>query len=352
MGILGHKKVNVFTMAYNVQETLGRAIESILGQTFGNLEYYILDNGSEDNTWEIILQYAELDKRIIPLNTYNNDPTCGWAIFRTIINATDADYIVWCDADDAYTLDFLENMIGFAEENRLDIAACGYDKIRESTGKIEKHKALEEDMVIYGDLFAERFIEYRGFISYLWGKLYHVPFLKKADIIRKPGRARTCNDTIWTLNMFRKAERIGIHSKAMYHYYQYHDSFSHRNIEDGLNSYRDLWSATKEYLEHYGPISRQNEDFLYAIYLSLVEEATGNVFSATLNTKKKLVLLARLFDDPVWMDTLKRDADPMLRNLAAKKDFVNGVKEKIMSLPGVEVYPALEQHLLTHLEVL
>lgn len=338
-------------MAYNAQETVGRAIESILNQTFGNLEYYILDNGSDDQTWDIILRYSENDKRIVPLNVSKNDPTNGWAIFRTIINATNADYIMWCDADDAYTLDFLENMIQFSEEYRLDIAVSGYDKVNGDTGKIEKHKALENNMIVYGSGFKDKFINYRGFISYLWGKLYSSSFLKAADYARPPGKARTCNDTIWTLNMFRKADRIGVYGKAMYKYYQYHDSLSHRNIEAGLSSYRDLWIATKEYLEYYGPVSKLNEDFLYAIYLSLVDEATGNIFAGNLDTEKKLELLGKVFSDPVWTDILKRNADPMFRNLAAREEFVYEIKDKILSLPGIEKYSAEIQCLFLYLEV-
>ena len=68
-------KVIIFTMAYNAQETIGRTITSILNQTFGNFEYYILDNASTDNTEEVIFDYGKKDERIIPLHFNNNDPT-------------------------------------------------------------------------------------------------------------------------------------------------------------------------------------------------------------------------------------------------------------------------------------
>ncbi len=345
-------KVNVFTMAYNAEKTIGRTIESILNQTFGNFEYYILDNGSDDQTWNKILKYSESDKRIVPLNVNKNDPTGGWAIFRTLVNSTNADYIVWCDADDAYTLDFLENMVCFSEENRLDIAAGGYDKINGYTGEIEKRKTLDHNMVIYGNLFKDEFITYRGFISYMWGKLYSCSFLKSADYPRPQGKARVCNDTIWTLNMFRKADRVGIYGKAMYQYFQYPRSFSHRNIEDGLSSYQDLWLATQNYLEYYGPVSKLNEDFLYAIHLSLVEESTGNIFTCSMETEEKLRLLEKVFSDPIWADTLRREADPMFHNLGSRKEFIHNMKTKIQSLPQIEKYTAEKLHLFSYLDII
>ena len=54
-------KVIIFTMAYNAQTTIERTIDSILNQTFGEFEYYILDNASTDNTEKIIFDYSRKD---------------------------------------------------------------------------------------------------------------------------------------------------------------------------------------------------------------------------------------------------------------------------------------------------
>lgn len=345
-------KVIVFTMAYNAQMTIGRTIEGILNQTFGDFEYYILDNASTDHTADIILDYSQKDERIIPIHVNKNDPPNGGAFFHALIHASNAKYAVWCDADDVYTSDFLENMVSFAEENQLDIVACGYDKIDGMTGEIIKHRTLEKNLVLHEQLFEEEFIQYRGFISYLWGKLYSIPFLKEKRSTGTARKERICNDSVWTLGLFQKASRAGIYGKAMYQYYQYPHSLSHMNIEASLSSYRDLWAGTKEYLEYYGPISRLNEDFLYAIHLSLVEEMSGNVFEAELDTEKKLGLMIEIFSDPVWADTWKRDADPIFRNLAARKEFASDIKEKILSMPDAEQYSSLIQRLFTYFDIL
>ena len=338
-------KVIIFTMAYNAQATIRRTIESILNQTYHDFEYYILNNASTDDTEDIIFEYCEKDDRIIPLAVNKNDPPNGGAFFHAIVNATNAKYIVWCDADDAYTPDFLENMVNFAEENDLDVAACGYDKIDGLTGEVLKHRALNENLIIYDQLFTEAFIQYRGFISYLWGKLYSIPFLKRKQTTGTIKKERICNDSAWTLSVFQKANKVGIYGKAMYQYYQYPHSLSHQNIEASLSSYRDLWNTTKKYLEYYGSISKLNEDFLYAIHLSLVDEEVSNIFASGLDTEKKLELLEEVFRDPVWADTLKRDADPVFQNLAARGKFVSDIKEKINALPNNEKHKELVNHI-------
>lgn len=345
-------KIIIFTMAYNAQGTIKRTIDSILNQSFREFEYYILDNASTDDTEKIILDYSNKDERIIPIHVNKNDPPNGAAFFKTLVHATDAKYIVWCDADDAYTPDFLENMVNFAEENKLDIAACGYDKIDGLTGEVLKHRALDKNLVLFGQKFADEFIQYRGFISYLWGKLYSVPFLRKRKLKSGLKKERVCDDSAGTLGMFRKAKRAGIYGKAMYHYYQYPHSLSRTNFRASLDAYRDLWSDTKAYIMSYGKISRLNEDFLYAIHLSLVEEEVGNVFATEMDTKERLELLEEIFSDPVWQDTLKRDADPMFRNLAARKEFVSGIKEKILSLPDIERYSMEQQHIFAYFEII
>lgn len=344
-------KVIIFTMAYNAQATIRRTIDSILNQTFYDFEYYILDNASTDDTEKIIWDYSKDDERIVPIHVNKNDPPNGGAFFHTIIHAANAKYAVWCDADDAYTPDFLENMVSFAEENQLDIAACGYDKIDGLTGEVIKHRALEENLILCDQLFSDEFIQYRGFVSYLWGKLYSIPFLKKRGVTGTTRKERICNDSAWTLGVFRKAKRAGIYGKAMYQYYQYPYSLSHMNIEASLSSYQDLWKVTKAYLESYGPVSRLNEDFLYAIYLSLVDEVTENVFAAELDTEKKLELLEDIFSDPVWADTLRREADPLFRNLAARKEFVSNIKDQILLLPEINKYTAEKQRLFAHFDL-
>ena len=60
------------TKAYNAEATMGRAIESVLSQSYGDFIYYVCDNGSNDATGDIIREYAKKDKRVIPLVNKKN----------------------------------------------------------------------------------------------------------------------------------------------------------------------------------------------------------------------------------------------------------------------------------------
>lgn len=330
--MIEEKKVIVFTMAYNAEKTLPRTIESIINQTHRNLEYYILNNASEDDTGKVIQEYIKKDERVKSTVLVKNDPTNGGALFNLIANVTNADYMVWCDADDTYSLDYIEKMVRFAEENNLDMAACGYDCIDGITGQVVKHRVLEENLVLHDELFVDEFIKYRGFTIFLWGKLYSVPFLRRRANLVTTEEYELCADSSAMLKIFLNAKRVGIYAEAMYQYYQYPRSLSKIRLEEGFDSYNNFWTDTKRYIESYGEISKLNEDFLYAIYLSLMEEGFANLKTSNMDDEQKAYLLIKMLSTSICEDTFKRDADAQFKNLACRNEFLYRFEQYVNSL--------------------
>lgn len=136
----------------------------------------------------------------------------------------------------------------------------------------------------------------------------------------------------------------------MYQYYQYPGSLGNTRLRENIESYTDLWESTKEYLEHYGPISKLNEDFLYAIWLSLADESAERIFSSELPIAEKLDLLRLTFAEPLWAETLAREADPQFRNLAARAEYVAKMKERILALPTTPEEQALAERAVRELD--
>ena len=346
-------KTFFFTMAYNAEQTVARTIRSIQNQTCADWEYYILDNGSTDRTGDIILQYAKADPRIHPVSVRKNDPGNGGAIFSVLVLASGADYLVWCDADDTYSPDFLEKMTRFAQEHHLDIAACGYDSMEGTTNRLLKRRTSPEDLIIHGDGFINKFIQYRGFMGALWGKLYSASFLR--SITNAAGSKQDFlyhGESMWLLTLFADAKRVGIFHESMYQWYQYSNSLSRSNLGNNIKSYPQYWATLKWYLEQYGPISRVNEDFLYAIFMSLAEEGATFIFQADLSAMEKLRLLLELFQQPLWAETLARDADPQFRNLAARGEFVRQMTERVMALAASQEERSLAEAVVQEIDKL
>jgi glycosyltransferase involved in cell wall biosynthesis len=98
--------ITVFTSCYNQGRYLPEAIESVLAQTYGDFEYLIYDDGSTDNTWDIIQSYAQKDKRIRPFRIPKS-PNVGVVINQSIRQAR-GDVWTWCPSDDIWLPNLLE----------------------------------------------------------------------------------------------------------------------------------------------------------------------------------------------------------------------------------------------------
>lgn len=91
-------KISVLMPAYNAENYIAEAIESILSQTFKDFEFIIIDNCSTDQSWWIIQEYAKVDQRIVALK---NESNLGIAGNRNkLITFVRGDYVAWQDADD------------------------------------------------------------------------------------------------------------------------------------------------------------------------------------------------------------------------------------------------------------
>lgn len=125
--------VSVITPCYNGAKYIGETIESVLSQTYKDWEMIIVDDGSSDNSADIIAEYAEKDSRI----KYVRQKNSGSAAARnTGIKTAEGQYIALLDADDLWDRDFLSEQIAFMNEKKSSLVCCAYRKIDERSGEI------------------------------------------------------------------------------------------------------------------------------------------------------------------------------------------------------------------------
>lgn len=108
-------KVSVFTSSFNHGKYLPQAIESVLGQTYQDFEYLLFDDGSTDNTWDVIQEYAEKDNRIRAFRL-PKQKNVGVVINRSIQEAV-GDVWSWCPADDSWLPELLEKKVVFQKQH-------------------------------------------------------------------------------------------------------------------------------------------------------------------------------------------------------------------------------------------
>ena len=122
-------EISIVTRAYNVESYIQECADSVLGQSFSNFEWIVLDNGSTDRTGELLNDYAQRDARIrlfVNKKNYNKIDSCKeYYSYVDLLRETRGRYITDLDSDDMLHQDFLKILYQAALEQNADIAAAG-----------------------------------------------------------------------------------------------------------------------------------------------------------------------------------------------------------------------------------
>lgn len=287
------KKCIFYTYAYNAEKTMARAIESVIAQTEQNWVWYLLDNASTDGTGEIIKQYASKDSRIIALrNNQNHVHEKGHSWTEIIENYDEGDYFCFLDADDEYKTNFLTNMVRFISNYNLDVAACGHDFIDETNKDLIAVRRLDQNLILdTPEMFNTYFSDYHQFMRTVWCKLYKVSVLRRFDFSRMPSMHYGA-DTLFTIENFRNASRVGILADSLHKYYMNPKSSSYQLDATRITCDRILDDIARAFLiDKCGAISPQNEQFLHVVYYNGINDTIAIIFKETLTNYAKLQTL-------------------------------------------------------------
>ena len=168
--------VSVVMPCYNGADFISETIDSVLAQTYENWELLIIDDGSSDNSLEIVKSYAATDPRIRPISQAN----AGSAAARNNgIKQARGQYIALLDSDDLWLPEFLESQITFMKSKNAYCVCSSYERIDESSQKVLK-PVLAKEKITVKDI---KRLDYIGVMTGLYdctkyGKVYLHPELK------------------------------------------------------------------------------------------------------------------------------------------------------------------------------
>jgi len=162
-------QISVIVPVYKSEKFLHRCVDSILAQTFRDLELILMDDGSPDSSGAICDTYAQKDSRVHVIHQAN----AGVCVTRN--NALDwvyansnAQWIFFIDNDDWMHPETLERLHRAAVESGLKIAITGYGQTEGETPAV-KPEELEPEIWQAGDFYQQHFVN----ATVCWGKLYH-----------------------------------------------------------------------------------------------------------------------------------------------------------------------------------
>lgn len=164
--IVSEKKVSILIPAYNAERYIGICLESVLNQTYGNLEIIVMNDGSTDNTATILESYACADARIKVFNCINS----GVSKARNFLLANfTGDYVCFLDSDDLLPDDSIEKLVSILEENGADMATGAFYR---KENKLARKKQVSKVITYSGKEFVEKMLQPAGFFCYPCGRLF------------------------------------------------------------------------------------------------------------------------------------------------------------------------------------
>ena len=195
--------ISVIIPVYNVEEYLHRCIDSVLNQTYHNLELILVNDGSKDNSGKICDEYANKDSRVTVLHRKNEGSSCAR---NAGLDIAKGDYISFVDSDDYIDVSMLDVMLDHLIKNNLDAieipAKFSYED------KTYDGKLTIEDPITA----SKRIISYVNFA--VWRRLYTKSVVEGMRFI--PGIIH--QDVFYTMDMLSRVKRHGFLNSALYYY--------------------------------------------------------------------------------------------------------------------------------------
>lgn len=221
--------VSVLIPVYNAGDFLEKCLDSIVGQTYRNLQVVLVDDGSTDDSEAICRRYAENDSRI---KVYSK-PNSGVAATRNaLLSKISGEYVLFVDADDWIEPDMIEYLISVAHRDNAEIVCCSNVINDGVPSKDFTESVWNQRQAI------EKFLVHRDMNGSLWNKLI------KADLLRGivlPVDISYGEDAFICWQALQKVKCVAVSTRQLYHYRMNEGSISHQSFGPKKMSGHKVW---------------------------------------------------------------------------------------------------------------
>lgn len=231
-------KVSIIVPVYNVEKYLEECLKSLINQTLKDIEIICVNDGSTDNSLNILKEYSKLDSRIKIIDKANSG--YGNSMNRGLDFAT-GEFIGIVESDDFIEKDMYESLYNLAVSNNCDIAKCDWynywtkDNIKEKSSKVSQHKC---NTVIH----PAEYPEILTIQPSVWSAIYKHQLIKDNNIRFLETAGASYQDTSFSFKVFALAQKVIFTEKAFLYYRQDNESSS-------INNKTKVFAICEEYKE-------------------------------------------------------------------------------------------------------
>lgn len=285
--------VSVIVPIYNVENYLERCLNTIINQTYSELEIILVDDGSTDLSGEICEKWREIDTRIQVVHKKNAG--LGFARNSGLEVAT-GEYVVFIDSDDYVALDYIERLIEPMLMYDVELSASGI--IRKLNDGSEMHYPIvSENTIIYEDEILEKImlpvlgaeegaaedVEREMSVCI---NMYRLDVIKNNDISFVSERDYVSEDVFFNMLYFLNIKRAALISECVYFYCTNGNSLTHTYREDRFEKYCKMLKRQLEILREHN-IENVSQNRVYRTFLMKVKKTISQLSICNLSRKEK-----------------------------------------------------------------
>lgn len=308
--------ISVVIPVYNAESYLSKCLDSILDQTYSNLEIICVNDGSPDNSLEVLRKYEQKDARIRVIDKENGGVS---AARNNGLAVASGEYVMFVDADDWIDIETCQIAVNAMTDYQVDVVLWSY--VSENHGNQSFKKLFDGDTVFEEEMCKQRL--HRRFVGIagdelahpeladalcpVWGKLY------KREAIQKSGakfvdlaEIGTYEDGLFNLEVFGEVKKAVYLDRCFYHYRRDNTGSATSKYNPNLfNQWQNLYRRMQDYItKHYLPDkysqALENRRALGMLGMGL------NILCSDFSVKKKIQCIRDILNDKRYVEAYHR----------------------------------------------
>ncbi len=243
--------ISIIVPIYNVEKYLNKCIESIVNQTYENIEIILIDDGSNDNSGIICDEYAKKDNRIIVVHKENG----GVSSARNKgLKIAKGEWISFVDADDWIEQIFCQTLLNKVTQEQADIALCGYNRITDN--RIEKINANNQEVFLNSNEYLVKSLNPQTGFGFCHMRLIKKEVLKSISFNE---RIEVGEDALFNIQLSTYIKKAVFLKQPLYNYRINNQSVVKRYDENYANKYLKSMKIIEEYIwQEYNEENEEN----------------------------------------------------------------------------------------------
>ncbi|MCR5255652.1 MAG: glycosyltransferase [Acetatifactor sp.] len=287
--------VSVVIPVYNVEKYVERCVESVINQSYRNLQIIIVNDGSLDSSAAISHEIEKTDSRVIVIDKTNGGLSSARNAGKRISKGK---YILFVDSDDWLERNAIEELVRTIECQKLDLVVFGYFVDYENS-KTTRIISTNEEMM--PDNYTQEEIIFNlletGLINLAWNKLYKMDFVQDMWFDEK---TEPIEDILFNSKVFSKKPQVGVLKKPLYHYVKDgQDSILTRYKKGMLELSNRRSNAIRKIIDSYQMCGEHVDKYLAKEYLDGKSDCILNNYrtGAHVSFKEKVAIIYEIKHD-------------------------------------------------------